>query len=173
VRHIVGTFAYHGSVFAFDPPISSDTKVQFQPTPATLFDGGVNIPITILPTKTNNAENEPSLQANVYAHLDTGAKTTVIDQKLAKILNLKPIGKSEVRTAGGNLIVPYYVVDLSFTNMSLSSVKRLLVAACPLGFNPKITHDDPHNFAILIGRDIMTRWNIVWNGPTSTVLISD
>jgi hypothetical protein len=26
---------------------------------------------------------------------------------------------------------------------------------------------------ILIGRDIMSRWNIVWNGPTSTVFISD
>jgi hypothetical protein len=25
----------------------------------------------------------------------------------------------------------------------------------------------------LIGRDVMSRWNIVWNGPTSTVFISD
>lgn len=39
-----------------------------------------------------------------------------------------------------------------------------------------ISSDHPvdfNNFGLLIGRDIMSRWNIVWNGPTSTVLVSD
>jgi hypothetical protein len=33
--------------------------------------------------------------------------------------------------------------------------------------------NDPRNFGVLLGRDVMARWNIVWNGLTSTVFISD
>jgi len=33
-----------------------------------------------------------------------------------------------------------------------------------------MAHD---NFGVLIGRDIMARWNIVWNGPSSCVFIAD
>jgi hypothetical protein len=71
--------------------------------------------------------------------------------------------------------MPIYTIDIGFPTTKLSSFNNLRIGSCRLGFD--ITNNmnpaKPQNMGILIGRDIMSRWNIVWNGPTSTVIISD
>ena len=72
--------------------------------------------------------------------------------------------------------MPNYAVDISFPGAKLSPFINLPIGSCNLPF--KINDDgkimiSPQNFGLLIGRDIMSRWNIVWNGPTSTVFILD
>jgi hypothetical protein len=109
------------------------------------------------------------------AHLDTGASITSIDISLAKHLKLIPTGQSVSKTAKGPQLMPDFVIDLSF-RATLSPFFNLQIGSCDLGFNLQQCLSDPNdsvNFGILIGRDIMSRWNIVWNGPTSTVFISD
>ena len=106
------------------------------------------------------------------AHFDTGATNTSIDINLAKHLNLIPIGQSVNYTAGGPQKMPNFYIDLSFPGTTLKPFHNLRIGSCNLPFDVK-NGIHSRNFGILIGRDIMSKWNIVWNGPTSTVFISD
>jgi hypothetical protein len=74
----------------------------------------------------------------------------------------------------GPIQTPDYAIDLSFPNTNLSPFFNLKIGSCKLGFN--LADNNPNlqrNFGILLGHDVMAKWNIVWNGPTSTVFISD
>jgi hypothetical protein len=142
-----------------------------------LLSMGMNIPIeistaTVFKNPPNNALPSSIL---AMAHLDTGASITSIDMSLAKHLKLIATGQSVSRTAGGPQCTPDFVIDLNFRG-PLSPFPNLRIGSCDLGFNLSQCLSNPNdqaNFGILIGRDVMSRWNIVWNGPTSTVFISD
>ncbi|MDR0331422.1 MAG: retropepsin-like domain-containing protein [Chitinispirillales bacterium] len=112
----------------------------------------------------------PSL---VQAHLDTGASVTSIDIKLAHHMRLTPVGTSQMMTAGGMVRTPSFIIDLQFPASTLSSRTNLSISSCDMGFDVNSPLSDIQNFGILIGRDVMALWNIVWNGPTSTVIIND
>ena len=112
----------------------------------------------------------------VMAHLDSGATTTSISEKLAKELDLNVLGYSKILTGAGEVTFPDFMVDISFPDNVLSSFVGLRVGSCILPYNPALPGEQilsPSNFGVLIGRDMMSRWNIVWNGPTSSVFISD
>jgi len=146
---------------------------RFSPTP--LLRCGMNIPVIVSAgsayLRTPNAAQSTHL--TVLAHLDTGASVTSIDIKLARHIGLLPVGMSRMRTAAGSVKFSAFIIDLQFPNSTLSACTDLPVSSCDLGFDLVKPWTDARNFGILIGRDAMTRWNIVWNGPTSTVIIND
>ena len=109
------------------------------------------------------------------AHFDTGASVTSIDIGLAKHLNLLTMGQTESRTAAGLQTMPNFAIDILFPTTSLSPFYNLRVGSCNLGFDlaNNMKPDKMQNMGLLIGRDIMSRWNIVWNGLSSTVIVSD
>jgi hypothetical protein len=112
----------------------------------------------------------------VMAHFDTGASVTSIDINLAKYLNLLALGQSPSYTASGLQVMPNFSLDLSFPHTTLSPFVNLNIGSCHLHFDVQESlknNNNPRNFGILLGRDVMAKWNIVWNGPTSTVFISD
>ena len=81
-------------------------------------------------------------------------------------------------TAAGPAQKPNYSIDLSFVGRSsvLKGFHNLEVGSCDLPF--KLSEHasnttDPRYFGVLIGRDILSKWMFVWNGPTSTVFIAD
>jgi hypothetical protein len=138
---------------------------------------GMNIPVEIsTATVFQKPPNSTPLSSVLaMAHLDTGARITSIDITLAKHLNLIPTGQSISKTAAGPQSMPTFVIDLKF-RVPLSPFYNLQIGSCKLGFDLQkglSNPNDPGNFGILIGRDVMSAWNIVWNGPTSTVFISD
>jgi len=149
------------------------TGGRFSPTP--LLRCGMNIPIIVSAgsayLRTPNAVQSTHL--TVLAHLDTGASVTSIDLKLARHIGLLPVGMSRMRTAAGSVRFSAFIIDLQFPNSTLSACTDLPVSSCDLGFDIGKPWTDTRNFGILIGRDVMTQWNIVWNGPTSTVIIND
>ena len=105
-----------------------------------------------------------------------GATITSIDESLADQLGLVSIGNNISRTAAGKQRNPLYTVNLSFTGTGLQQILNLMIGSCNLGFDiekTKINHMDKKNIGLLIGRDIMSLWNITWHGPTSTVFISE
>ena len=114
---------------------------------------------------------------SLFAHLDTGASRTMIDGRVAEKLELVSTGRSEVNTANESVMSDHYAVDLIFLGSNLRAIQNIQIGSCKLGhFNfEKWSRDqrDPRNFGALIGRDVMSMWNIVWNGPSSTVFISD
>ena len=62
--------------------------------------------------------------------------------------------------------------SIAFPNTALKSFDKVLMFSCDLGFDISQS-SNAKNFGTLIGRDIMARWNIFWNGPTSSVFIAD
>jgi hypothetical protein len=173
----MGIFSHHHLGVYVTPPLPSESKVFTKIDDTQLRLMGLNIPVeistaTVFRTPPNNIS---LLSILAMAHLDTGASITSIDINLAKYLKLVPTGQSTSRTAAGPQSTPDFVIDLSF-RAALSPFLNLQIGSCDLGFDLQQCLSDPNNpknFGILIGRDIMARWNIVWNGPTSTAFISD
>jgi len=160
-----------------NPPPPKDTHIAVDFSPLPLLQSRFNLPVEI---STASIFSKPSLNMQlssivVMAHFDTGASSTSIDIGLAKHLNLLAIGQSEHRTASGPQVMPNFAIDVSFPATKLSPFHNLRISSCKLGFNLEnnIKPSKAQNMGILIGRDIMSHWNIIWNGPTSTVIISD
>lgn len=164
--------------FSFSPQVPPSTKVYLSPSPDKLMQSGYNIPVTVsVPSSQKTKDNSDGISSvTTMALFDTGASRTSIGTKLASYLGLIPIGMSPSLTAAGIMQTPDYAVNISFPGTELSSFINLPVGSCNLPL--QIAEDGsipviPNNFGLLLGRDIMARWNIVWNGPTSTVFISD
>jgi len=70
-----------------------------------------------------------------------------------------------------------FAVDLSLVNSPLKPFTNLEVWSFhPHRFDLEHALTDPDdfkNYGVLIGRDIMSSWNIQWDGPSSAVIISD
>jgi len=111
------------------------------------------------------------------SHFDTGASITNIDVRLAEHLSLTPIDNIIQGTANGEKELTKYAIDLSFPNTHLKSFLNLEIGSCQLAhFNLQKALDNPmdmKNFGVLIGRDIMSNWLIVWNGTQSIININD
>lgn len=171
-----------GQFSSFSIGAKANTKLpeglKLETTPIPLMQSGFNLLVTIAPPslarKSSPEAEEKSI--TVMAHFDTGASKTNIDHQIAKLLGLSAVGIAHQHTAGGLIETSEYAVDLSFPSASLKPFHNLRVSSCKLPFKV----DDAgkmelskNNFGVLIGRDIMSKWNIVWNGPTSTVFVSD
>lgn len=157
-----------------NPKPTEDTEVSVGFHHKLLFENGLNILVEIS-TASIFLEAEPEKipkAATVLAHFDTGASSTSIDISLAKAMGLETTGISNIRTAAGEIPMPVFTVNIGFPNAKLSPFIDLEISSCNLNYEVGKPLS-PSNFGILLGRDIMSRWNIVWNGPTSTVFISD
>jgi len=173
----MGSLQHHNIDFKINPPPPVGTQVGMSISPLPLLLTGMNISVAISTASAylRNPSFNKDLASKiiVMAHLDTGASRTSIDIGLAQHLKLLPTGISPSLTAGGLTTMPTFAADLSFPNTSLSAFVNLPIGSCRLNFNIKGNLNDPKNFAVLLGRDVLSRWNVVWNGPTSTVLIND
>lgn len=174
----MGQYNYYGGSI-INPPI--DTSKIAKPinfSPEILKQTGFCFPVVI---STASADNQvPGARApnmiSLMAHFDTGTNDTIIDVSIPRKLGLSSIGKKYRDTGGGRIESANYVIDLSFPNTTLMPFHNLSVGTCALPFKleeNELNPDNCKNFGMLIGRDIMSRWTIIWNGPTSTIIISD
>jgi len=162
-----------------NPPLPQGTTVKIQQGYQALFNLGYNMLVEL---STASAFLKPNsnirrISIPVWAHFDTGARVTTIADSLATHLGLTPISSSPIHTANGTTVTNNYAIDLAFPNTQLKCLSNLMISSCNLGaFNLQKcieNQSDQRNFGVLIGRDIMSCWNITWHGPTSTVFISD
>lgn len=172
----MGQYTKFAAAVKSSAPLPPGCKIETTSVP--LMKSGFNLPITVSASSMMR-ELEPGKAFKtivVMAHFDTGASNTMIDPKVAEFLELKAVGMSRGHTAGGPIEMPKYAIDIMFPRTELRQFTNLEVGSCQLPFNPDQSSPNflsNNNFGVLIGRDIMARWNIVWNGPTSTVFISD
>ena len=158
---------------------SGNSVTTVRQSPLALMRQGFNRSLEVA-TATAFVQKQPDplplKTITLVGHFDTGASQTSIDYKVAQHLNLIPTGQITIRTAGGAKGVDTFVIDVAFVNTGLRSVRNLRISSCDLGFSFERYAQDPNiatNFGILMGRDIMSLWNVTWHGPTSTVFISD
>ena len=153
------------------PPPQEGTVAVVSYSPHKLLMAGLNMQVLISSLQPAQSKKVPNT-ATIMGHFDTGASTTSIDFKLAELLELVPDGLTTVNTANGVTKTPHYHVYIAFPNTNLRSFEKIQVCSCNLSFDPS-KNSNAHNVGVVIGRDIMSRWNIVWNGPTSSVFIAD
>jgi Aspartyl protease len=120
---------------------------------------------------------KPAKTISVWALFDTGASHTYISEEIASFLELSILGGSKVSTAHNRMDSKKHAVDLSLVNSPLKPFTNLEVWSFhPHRFDLEHALKEPNdykNYGVLIGRDIMSNWNITWDGPSSTVIISD
>ena len=155
------------------PTPPPETHIEIKSSPLALVVAGANIAVSITAVPDHSeafAYRLPTIQT--VGHIDTGATLTSIDISLAKTLGLGQTGYILTQTAGGPQRMPTYVIDLTFPLVGLQPLYSIKIGSCQLGYK---INEKPSvkNFGILIGRDVMSRWHITWNGPTSTVTICD
>jgi hypothetical protein len=166
----MGSLRLHHIGFRASSPPPPNMKIAVNISPLPLIFSGFNVPVLVSTASVYRLPNDPnSIKASqILAHFDTGATKTSIDIELAKQLNLIPIGESPSYTAAGLRQATDFVIDLSFPGSNLQPFMNLQISSCELT-NPS----KPLQFKMLLGRDVMSRWNIVWDGPTSIVIVSD
>lgn len=167
--------------WTFGPPIISKPKNGGRPTvhiahePIILRRYGYNIPVMVRATKGKDTSSHSNLI--IWGLLDTGATKTTIDHQIANHLGLVSTFESDATPANGKpQKQKNYIVDLSFPTEKLRAFDKFTVGSIKLRFDLEkaiSNTEDRDNVGLVIGRDIMAEWSVVWHGPTSTVLISD
>lgn len=153
-----------------------EPQVGISHSPQVLANFGLHLLVEVSTASAFIKKEIPKQSIPVMGLLDTGATRTSIDITLAEKLKLIPIGASKSLTAAGLKKTNDYAIDLTFIGTKLQSILNLKVGSCTLNFNLEKSQgnvNDPTNIGLLIGRDIMSLWNLIWHGPTSTVFISD
>ena len=105
--------------------------------------GVLKTPIGIYTTEGFN-KSFKGVKKHYIALWDTGSNMTVISEKLAKEMNLEPVGEMVAGTAGGNFKFNKYVISISLPNRL--NIENICIASGNLA--PDVD--------ILIGMDIIT-----------------
>lgn len=98
------------------------------------------------------------------ALIDTGAQRTVISPEVLRKTGLSKINEADVRGVGGIMRAGVYVASLQFPRCGLRTIEVMEVSCCEL----------PHIlYHCLLGRDVLTRWKVTYDGPAGTWFIEE
>jgi predicted aspartyl protease len=98
------------------------------------------------------------------APIDTGSSILAIDQSIAQKLGLVKRGIYFAHTANGQRQCNLYAVSLSFPATNLKSHNVLQASEVDLSAQP---------FKCLIGRDVLSKWHLHYNGESGAVSVAD
>lgn len=138
-------------------------------TATALLLQGPHIKIIISATRVEVEEGRPlGLEfpdLPVHALIDTGASLTVVNPEIAATCKLKQTGHQMINAVGGQAgEFPAYAAAISFPETELPSLDATRVVACPIIRQPF--------FSCLIGRDIMRKWLLTYDGRTGGIEIT-
>ncbi len=126
------------------------------------FDIEVHVPPPIAQILTNQGKPLPSPVRGV-AIVDTGATMTCVNESILQGLGLNPIGIVLAGTASGPTPQNIYPARLVFPaegfGIDFQGVAGVNLAGQMIPLNP------PQQVIALIGRNILERWVLTWNGP--------
>jgi hypothetical protein len=98
------------------------------------------------------------------ALIDTGSSILAIDQSIAQSLNLVKRGIYFAHTANGQRQCNLFAVALSFPATNLKSYNVIQASEVDLSAQP---------FKCLIGRDVLSKWHLHYNGESGAVSVAD
>lgn len=97
--------------------------------------------------------------------IDTGASLTVVNPQVAQRCRLSHTGFATIFAAGSSGQYPEYAAAISFPNHELKGFELIRVVACPIV--------GQRLFACLIGRDILRKWMLTYDGHSGETTIKD
>jgi predicted aspartyl protease len=152
-------------------PLKARTKahrLKWRPDPGTLLRQGAHIEIVISRAapelKEGHAEGIGFRALPVRALIDTGASLTLINPQIADTCELIQTDWTRITTVGGMAgSYPAYAAAISFPGTNLPRFEVIRVVACPIINQPF--------FSCLIGRDILRKWLLIYDGPNGQLEI--
>lgn len=112
-----------------------------------------------IPSALANALQRGGLQIPVprvgLALIDTGASTTAVDHQVLTGLGLTPTDVTQVATPSGVVQQPVYACNITFPGTPIPTLPFNVVIGSSLA---------PLGFSVLIGRDVLRFFQIVYNG---------
>jgi len=118
-----------------------------------------------------NSGKEVKHGVNVRALIDTGASVTGIDENMLRGLSYPPIGVSSLATPSGTTHTAVYMVRLMIPsqrdpgfpqNIPRIVIDNVRVIAVKLDKRP---------YKVLLGRDVLSRMILVYNGPQALITL--
>jgi predicted aspartyl protease len=100
----------------------------------------------------------------VTALIDTGAARTVISPQLAATCGLRQTGQARISSAGNITDRPEFAGAVHFPDHELQSFDPMSLVACPL---------PEQDVACLLGRDVLERWILTYDGRSGLVEIEE
>lgn len=130
---------------------------------------GPRLNVTIGPPllRPSGGQQTPSLASRfteTAALIDTGAQRTVISPEALRRAGLSKINEADVRGVGGIVRAGVYVASLQFPRCGLRTIEVIEVSCCEL---PHILYN------CLLGRDVLSRWKLTYDGPAGTWFVED
>ena len=150
------------------PTAFAGLAAKWRPNPSKLLLEGPHIEISISTTRLEFDEGRSIgleyRDLRVHALIDTGASLTVINPQIASTCKLLQTDWNRITTVGGMAgRYPAYAAAISFPESDLPGFDVIRVVACPI--------IEQRYFSCLIGRDILRRWLMTYDGPNGEVEI--
>lgn len=144
------------------------------PDPEALRSTGPCIPVVIaIPSAlARRFEREDRLipdPEHGYAMVDTGASMTSVDRRIFERLQLFPVGRTPVTTAGGQQPQSKYPGRLSFPGTPLPERDFVELLGADLS---GLRADSGKSIIALVGRDILKDMVLVYDGKHATVTLA-
>lgn len=103
-----------------------------------------------------------------YALIDTGASNTAVHGEILKELSVLPIDRIPHATPSGVGKAFVYPGQVSFPTLGIAELKMDRVVGCEL----KWQTSDGKEIIMLLGRDLLRHFLMIYNGPNSNVTLS-
>ncbi len=138
------------------------------PDPARLTTLGAFFPIEvhvhpdIAQILTERGQSIPRPVEGV-AVIDTGAVVTCVDELVLQSLGLNQTGVTDLGTAAGQVQGRIYSVRFAFPTKGWT-IDFAAVAGVNLA-GQNVPLDPPQPIIALLGRNLLERWILIWNGP--------
>lgn len=109
----------------------------------------------------------PSPQSG-FALIDTGAFATAVDQSVFDALGVAPIDKMKTSTPHGEAESPIYPATVAFPGLAVSDMAMETLIGC----NLKWKTVEEKEVIMLLGRDLLQYFLMVYNGKSSDVFLA-
>jgi predicted aspartyl protease len=100
----------------------------------------------------------------VTALIDTGAARTVINPELVETCGLRRTGEAQIASAGHVTKRAEFAGAIQFPDQNLAGFDPISLVACPL---------PEQDVSCLLGRDVLERWNFVYDGRSGLVEVEE
>jgi hypothetical protein len=102
-----------------------------------------------------------------FALVDTGAFATAVDESVFATLGVSPIDEIPTDTPHGSGTSKVYPANMSFPGMNVTDMPMERVVGCRLKWKTK----EDKEIIMLMGRDLLKWFLLVYNGPGSDVTL--
>lgn len=159
--------------FHAQPPGQSPSSTV--PFPKGLLEIGPVLPVQVdIPRKLAEllqSQGQPLPQSvRGLALIDTGATRTAVDEGVVQLLGVQPMGIANVGTAAGMQQQSMYSARLSFPGTPIPGMDFAQILSVNLSGHAIPQLKD--RLIVLIGRDILAHFVMIYNGTSASVTLA-